>query len=154
MRQSSSSSDIECSNASAVTLSGEAPSHAWISISSLELSHEGHAGVGHAWVVVWEGASRTAPQQVGNPSARPSRLRRGRWPVAKLEQNLGGAFDLLMHRNLFYGCIYDEILTNSIDFVFFGGAFASTTYSVASPLPVAVPARHRDVARDGESTYS
>jgi hypothetical protein len=38
--------------------------------------------------------------------------------VAKLEQNLGGAFDLLMHRNLFYGCIYDEILTNSIDFVF------------------------------------
>lgn len=116
MRQSSSSSDIECSNASAVTLSGEAPSHAWISISSLELSHEGHAGVGHAWVVVWEGASRTAPQQVG--ILVPVRARRGRWPVAKLEQNLGGAFDLLMHRNLFYGCIYDEILTNSIDFVF------------------------------------
>jgi hypothetical protein len=34
----------------------------------------------------------------------------------------------------FNGCIYGEILTNSMDFVFFGGAFASATYSVASPL--------------------
>jgi hypothetical protein len=39
----------------------------------------------------------------------------------------------------FRGCIYGQILTSSIVFTIFGGAFAPPPHNVASPLPTNVP---------------